>query len=286
MAVNKGMYRFRILNGSISRGYRLALSSGSFYVIGTDAGLLPAPVKTNDLRIGMAERYDILIDFTQYAAGAKVVLKNLGVPNSKAFDSTRQIMRFDVQSTVVKTSTFTAATRFTTPDVQAIMALTESQVTKKRDFRLEHRADGMWTINGKMWDPDRVDASPTLGSVELWTITNKSGGWFHPFHIHLIDFKVIRRNGSTTAVRAYEKGAKDVVYVGENETVDLLMKFGPHRGKYMMHCHNLVHEDHDMMTQFEVLGSNGEENEVIVSPYTASPQRWYQDCPPSWEKDL
>jgi hypothetical protein len=64
------------------------------------------------------------------------------------------------------------------------------------------------------------------------------------------------------------------------------MKFGPHRGKYMMHCHNLVHEDHDMMTQFEVLGSNGEENEVIVSPYTASPQRWYQDCPPSWEKDL
>ena len=69
-------------------------------------------------------------------------------------------------------------------------------------------------------------------------------------HIHLIDFKIIGRNGR--APFAYEKGPKDTVYVGEGETVRLLMKFGPHQGRYMVHCHNLVHEDHDMMAQYQV----------------------------------
>jgi FtsP/CotA-like multicopper oxidase with cupredoxin domain len=69
-------------------------------------------------------------------------------------------------------------------------------------------------------------------------------------HIHLIDFQILSRNGR--APFAYERGPKDVVYVGEGETVEVLMRFGPHRGRYMVHCHNLPHEDHDMMTQFRV----------------------------------
>lgn len=72
----------------------------------------------------------------------------------------------------------------------------------------------------------------------------------HPLHIHLVDFQIISRNGR--APFAYERGPKDVVYVGENEVVRLLMKFTPHKGLYMMHCHNLPHEDHDMMAQFRV----------------------------------
>jgi FtsP/CotA-like multicopper oxidase with cupredoxin domain len=214
----------------------------------------------------------------------------LGVPNSKQFTTTTQVMRFDVDSASppVITSAFSATTRFNaSKEVNDVMALTEAQAVNKRLFRLEHEADGMWTLNDKTWDPDRVDANPRLGTVERWTIQNKSGGWFHPFHIHLIDFKILRRNGSTTAVRAYEKGAKDVVYVGENEIVDLLIKFGPHRGKYMMHCHNLVHEDHDMMAQFEVMGPNGEANNDIPRPdYVAKPEEWYEGCPYPWEKGL
>ncbi len=93
-------------------------------------------------------------------------------------------------------------------------------------------------------------ANPELGDTEIWDIENKSGGWFHPVHIHLIDFKILNRNGK--APFPYELGPKDVVYVGEGEKVRLIMKFGPHRGKYMVHCHNLPHEDHDMMHQFSV----------------------------------
>ena len=90
-----------------------------------------------------------------------------------------------------------------------------------------------------------------MGTVETWTIENKSGGWFHPLHIHLVDFKVLSRNGG--AGDAARAGPKDVVYTGENEIVKLLVRFDG-LGKYMVHCHNLVHEDHDMMTQFEVVG--------------------------------
>ena len=69
-----------------------------------------------------------------------------------------------------------------------------------------------------------------------------------------MDFKILDRNGK--APHPYEVGRKDVAYVGEGESVRVIAKFGPHEGKYMMHCHNTVHEDHDMMIAFEV-GSGG-----------------------------
>ncbi|TPW11850.1 MAG: Bilirubin oxidase, partial [Acidimicrobiaceae bacterium] len=98
---------------------------------------------------------------------------------------------------------------------------------------------------------------------------NGSGGWFHPAHIHLIDFKIVDRNGR--APFAYERGPKDVVYLGENETVRLLAKFDG-LGKYMMHCHNLVHEDHDMMTQFEVVAPDAVGDDPFSSPAQDLPE--------------
>ena len=77
-----------------------------------------------------------------------------------------------------------------------------------------------------------------------------TGGWVHPVHVHLVDFQILDRNGQ--APPAYQRGWKDVVLVGELETVRVAARFGPLEGKYMMHCHNIVHEDHDMMTQFQV----------------------------------
>ena len=65
-----------------------------------------------------------------------------------------------------------------------------------------------------------------------------------------MDFKILDRNGKPPF--PYEQGPKDVAYLGENETVRVLVRFGPQQGQYMMHCHNLVHEDHDMMVQLNV----------------------------------
>ena len=124
-----------------------------------------------------------------------------------------------------------------------------------RYFRFE-RSNGLWVINGLPWN-GRIAAAPMVNTVEKWVFENKSGGWFHPIHIHLVDFQIISRNGR--APYDYEKGWKDVVYVGPNETIEVVMRFTaadridpskPVTGHYVMHCHNLVHEDHDMMTQF------------------------------------
>jgi FtsP/CotA-like multicopper oxidase with cupredoxin domain len=98
----------------------------------------------------------------------------------------------------------------------------------------------------------KVAARIPLGAVEIWELRNTSGGWHHPAHIHLVDFKIISRNGQPAM--PHEAGPKDVVYLGENESVRLLIRFDEGTGRYMEHCHNLTHEDHDMMTQFEVVG--------------------------------
>jgi len=161
-----------------------------------------------------------------------------------------------------------------------VMTLKASDATKKRYFRL-HKDLDLWVINGETWDEvaasnfRHVQADPDLGDVEIWTIENKGGGWFHPTHIHLVDFRILSRNGGPP--HPWERGPKDVVYVGENERVELLMRFGPHRGRYMVHCHNVSHEDHDMMTQFSVGMSDDwtwDEND----PVAADPCK-YDDLP-------
>lgn len=92
-------------------------------------------------------------------------------------------------------------------------------------------------------------ASGYGADAEIWDLHTSSGGWFHPLHIHLGDFQILSRNGR--APFAYERGPKDVAYIGPDELVRVIMKF-ERRGRYMVHCHNLPHEDHDMMGQFRV----------------------------------
>ncbi|MCD1145252.1 multicopper oxidase domain-containing protein [Kocuria sp. LUK] len=147
----------------------------------------------------------------------------------------------------------------------------------------------MWTINDATWQDvvasgyRKVAAQVDLDAVEIWEFENNSGGWYHPLHIHLVDFQVLSRNGR--APFPCERGPKDVVYVGEGETVRLLMKFGPHKGRYMIHCHNLSHEDHDMMVQFRI--GLTEDDPDPCDPMTAAPPVWddgsgaYPDPSPS-----
>lgn len=267
MRVERRKYRFRILNASVGRGLRLALSTGEpLTVIATDGGLMPAPQQVAQLRHGMAERYEVVIDFAKYPIGRRVELRNLGVPNSVDYDNTHKVMAFDVvsESADPAGNTVPAVLNPHSPT----MALTPEMSDKTRRFRVKKDGD-IWTIADMTWhdvvesEYRKVFADPDPGDVEIWEIENSSGGWFHPVHIHLVDFKILARNGRPP--RPQELGPKDVVYVGEGETVRLIMKFDHQIGRYMMHCHNLVHEDHDMMTQFEV-GDDGPD------PFSAPPR--------------
>ncbi len=282
MEVEPRKYRFRFLNASVSRSYRWQLHDGRsavpMTVIGTDAGLMPAPQVTGDFRHGMAERYEVVIDFSPYAqkpgsAPARLTLKNLSPKNNIDYDGTKHAMQFVVGP---QTSVQSWDNNDVPADWQSRVAPAECMTFKESDLLAQKvpdrrfdfiRTNGHWTINGETWE-EVIDsgythcmAEPELDAVEIWELRNTSGGWFHPVHIHLVDFQVLSRNGSPANVLPYELGPKDVVYVGENETVRVAMRFGgpsagdgwPRpRGRYMMHCHNLVHEDHDMMMQFSV----------------------------------
>jgi FtsP/CotA-like multicopper oxidase with cupredoxin domain len=274
MRVKRRIYRFRILDASISRSYRFTLSPAApVWVVATDGGLMPRPQKVTQWRHATAERYEILIDFARFRAGQRVELRNLSNPNNRDFTNTDKVMAFDVVADPVDT---TDPTAHTIPTIlnpgNETMNLTPTPAMKVRTIRVE-RDGGQWTLNGQTWQ-DVIDsgfkavlANPGLNAVEIWQIENFSGGWFHPIHIHLVDFKILSRNGRPPF--AWELGPKDTVYVGEGETVRVIAKFGPHRGRYMFHCHNLPHEDHDMMHQFRV-GLNAGDADPN-DPITAAP---------------
>ena len=268
MPVERRKYRFRILNASISRSYELALSTGDpFTVIGTDGGLMPAPQVAQTIRHGMAERYEVVIDFAKYPIGTRIVLRNLQPDNNREFPNTDVIMAFDVTSDATDTTDNEVPAVLNPNNATMNLQPSQAKTTRLMDFK---RQGGEWAVNGRTWEDvinsgfTLLEAHPALNDVEIWTFRNNSNGWFHPVHIHLVDFKVLDRNGQPPA--PYERGPKDVVYLGEGETVRMITRFGPNLGRYMMHCHNLVHEDHDMMVQFEV-GTGGPD------PIHAAPAR-------------
>jgi spore coat protein A len=280
MRVKPRIYRFRVLIGSISRSYRPTLSNGDpIYVVGTDAGMTPVVQAVPSWRQGTAERYEILIDFRKYKVGQTVDLRNLSNKNNIDFANTDKIMRFQVVADSGPASTITtiptALDPGPSPDAAQggidTMDLTPEMAVAKRELRFE-RHGGQWTINGITWADVEATGfkllfgNPQPFTVEQWTIINESGGWFHPVHIHLIEAKIIARNTNGGKPFAWEGGPKDVFYTGENETVTALMQFGTQpngEGRYMIHCHNLVHEDHDMMVQFSV--GNPQSNDPITS---------------------
>ena len=272
MEVANRKYRFRILNASASRNFQLALSrkldgltvGEKLIVIGTDAGLLETPAELTtpfqSLPIGMAERYEVIIDFSRYPVGTQLYLRNLGHAGTVDVDNrSHTLMQFDIVREVEDDSRI--------PDrLRPVEAIPAQAAVRTRTFRFG-RNGGLWKINNQTWDDQRIDANPQPGDVEIWNLVNMGGSWAHPVHIHLVDLQVLSRNNAPP--RAYERGWKDVFLLHDSETIRVITRFRSRdgndiKGKYMMHCHNLVHEDHAMMTQFEV-GAGG------YDPVTTAP---------------
>jgi len=280
MKVKPRIYRFRVLIASISRSYRPTLSNGDpVYIVGTDGGMVPVVQAVQSWRQGTAERVEILIDFRKFKVGQTVDLRNLSNKNNIDFANTDKIMRFQVVADSGPASTITAipTTLDCGPQPNAdqggipTMELTPAMAVAKRQLRFE-RQSGEWKVNGVTWDDVEATgfkllfANPMPFKVEQWTMVNESGGWFHPVHIHLINARIIARNTNGGKPFAWELGPKDVFYLGENESVTALMQFNTQpkgEGKYMIHCHNLVHEDHDMMVQFSA--GNPNDNDPVAS---------------------
>ncbi|MGH7150966.1 MAG: multicopper oxidase domain-containing protein, partial [Planctomycetota bacterium] len=120
-----------------------------------------------------------------------------------------------------------------------------------RNWRFE-RTNGQWAINGKFFNPNEIRATPKLNTSEIWFLRNNSGGWSHPIHIHLEEFRVLELNEDPVPPGTLVS-RKDVIELGPNTEVKLFMQFRDWLGKYPMHCHNTIHEDHQMMLRWDVI---------------------------------
>ena len=254
LKVEPRKYRFRVLNTAISRAFKLTLEDPSakkvpFNVIAADTGLMSKPVPTDNLEISMAERWEIVVDFSAYA-GKNVTMKNArDVQADEDYNSTDKVMRFVVGSSVSSTAGNGAL-----PGSLRTVPFPPKKSGIDRSFKFG-RTGGEWTVNGVTFADvnNRILAKPQRGAVEVWELENSSGGWSHPVHIHLVDFQILSRTGGKRSVLPYEREAlKDVVLLGTNEKVTVIARYAPYDGVYMFHCHNLIHEDHTMMAAMNV----------------------------------
>jgi FtsP/CotA-like multicopper oxidase with cupredoxin domain len=280
--VERRKYRFRILNASVSRFFKVALSDGSPMIqIANDGNLLPSPVTLTELdEQGIAERYDIVIDFSRYKVGDKVHLVNLcehqdGKKPSRDLSIADALSGTSLDPCVGRFLEFRIVRDPPTPDVSQVPAvmipnpdLSKIPVTRQRTFEFGRGADqntndpvttffGPWgvkTDDGTMLAADfgRVSAAPKLGTREVWTLKNGGGGWDHPVHIHFEEGQILARDGSLGNVPAAERGRKDVYRLRPSGSVTLTMQFRDWGGMFMEHCHNTVHEDNAMLLRWEL----------------------------------
>jgi FtsP/CotA-like multicopper oxidase with cupredoxin domain len=252
--VDTALYRLRLLNGSNARIFRLARSDGQpFVLIGNDGGLLPQPVTLTSLDLAPAERADVLLDLRALRAGDQLMLVSsaftlaggmgfMGGANlqGQALD----LLEFRVTRQVSDGAVVpTALPPLTLPDPSA--AVRERRFVFE-SFQMTH------TINGREFSMTRDDVTVPFGDTEIWTFENASG-FPHPVHLHATHFRVLSRVGGRGQVMPWEAGGKDTVLLHPFETVRVAVRFTAQRGLFLLHCHNLEHEDMGMMQNIRIV---------------------------------
>jgi spore coat protein A len=265
LEVEPRKYRFRVLNASNARFYHLSFvneasankENAQFHQIGTDQGLLPAPVPLTSLEIAPGERADMVVDFSQHR-GARLILKN------DAFI----VMQFRVSAgKITDTSSLPSALR-------PVPRIPESQAAQTRLLTLNEYVNKAGNpvqllLNASHWSMP-VTEKPVLGSTEIWTLINPTND-SHPIHLHLVRFQILDRQnyepwlfqtkrqlhflGPPQPPDANEAGWKDTVRADSRMVTRIIVPFTGFTGRYVWHCHILEHEDNEMMRPYEVIDS-------------------------------
>ena len=270
--VDAAPYRVRVLGAGSARIFRLALSNAQpLTLLGTDGGLLDAPVSLPHLDLSTGERADLLLDFSALAVGTRVMLVSLPfdapyrgmgggmgmgrgrmggmggagvIPNGGAME----LLEF----VVTRAARSRARGRATSPErLVPLPPVDARRFDTTRTFRFRS-AMMQHTINDTMFDMERIDVRVPFGATERWTFVN-DGPFPHPVHMHAVRFRVLGRAGGRNQLFPWERGWKDTVLVYPGESVSVVATFDRHRGRFLMHCHNLEHEDHGMMLNFAVV---------------------------------
>src|SRR5262249_11008622 len=230
--------------------------------------------------LGIAERYDIVIDFSRYSIGQKVSMVNLaehedGTRVANDLTLAEALSGSSSDPCVGKLLEFRIVRNPASPDQSQVPDpmipnpdLSAVPVARERTFEFKDGAVqttndpvtsffGPWGIetnDGETLAADfgRISAAPRFGTREIWHLRNGGGGWDHPIHIHFEECQTLARNGSASNVPSWEKGRKDVWRLRPDGSVDITLQFRDWGGMFMEHCHNTVHEDNAMLLRWEI----------------------------------
>lgn len=256
LEVEPRLYRFRILNASNARFYHFSFANRlGFSQIGSDGGLLPAPVSVKILSMAPGERCDVVIDFSEHA-GETFTLRN----------DILNVMQIRVAKT-----TQTNATPLPKA-LRSVPKIAESSAVRTRILTLDEVDDLLnepvtHLLNGTRWH-EPVTENPTIDTTEIWSLVNMTDD-AHPIHLHLVRFQILdRRSFDQTDFRFRKKlrytsppippepgeaGWKDTVRADPAMVTRIIVHFSGYTGRYVWHCHILEHEDNEMMRPYEVL---------------------------------
>jgi blue copper oxidase len=280
LPVETRAYRFRLVNGSNFRIYKLAWSDGTpLTVIATDGGLLETPVRRDYIILAPGERIELWADFSLYAIGAELTLNSLSFSGIELMDmggmdmggmdmatdslpqgSEYSVMR--IQVTVESNERLTLPERLSSIERHQLEQAVNAD--NPRRFALARQLP-LWTINGRSFEMNDVteDEVVRLNTTEVWEFDNLLEGddqMAHPMHIHGVQFQVLdrqvapeTRDGWQTVQHGFvDEGWKDTILVMPGERVRLLIKFEDFTGTFVYHCHTLEHEDMGMMRNYRV----------------------------------
>ncbi len=256
LEVEPRKYRLRLLNGANGRFFRLSLSGGlPLHQIGTDQGLLPAPVTLSRLSIAPAERADLIVDFSE-SGGTNVILKNDNV----------NVMQFRVAAKGSRDESVLPKTLRPVPKIPESSAVKTRMLTLIEIDDVVQRPVTM-LLNNAHWSMP-ITENPVLDSVEIWNLINLTDD-SHPIHLHLVRFQILDRRplnvaaywttrevkylGAAVPPDPSEAGWKDTVRADPGMVTRIIVRFEGFTGRYIWHCHILEHEDNEMMRPFEVV---------------------------------
>ncbi len=245
--VHKTLYRFRIVNGSNARVYKLAFSdNSSFHILATDGGLKDEVHQVNSVILSPGERIEILFDFSNYSIGDSLYFQTQAFNGVGNQGIQMNLLKFNISGN-------TSSGGIIPQNLPPIEYYDYNQKQRTRTFTLTQgmmNQNGIHRINGLSYELNRIDEIIPFGQLEEWRIVNNTMN-FHPMHIHGVLFQVYARNGNTN-LEPKDKGWKDTVLLNPNETIQLLVKFNDYSGIYLFHCHNLEHEDDGMMLNIKI----------------------------------
>ena len=263
LEVKRRKYRFRVLNGGPTRVYNFYLRSDSddprarkgekFVILTNDGNFLQFPIESENVEIWVANRSDVIIDFSHFKPGDNVYLVNRlemqedgeGI-TGRTLDEGDGVMQFRVMADEVEDPSRIPDRLRRQPDIDF------REVRRQRTWKFDYDS-GLFTVNGRLMDPNRVDAAIEQGSAEIWTIRNSGNTWTHPIHTHMEEFQIFEINGKPVEPFSFRDGKKDVVQLGPNDEIKFFGRWRDFLGPYVMHCHNVVHEDHAMMIRWDLV---------------------------------